>query len=90
MVFLQALTNLKLHIHLRFASYKGWRFEVLNMSKSDFGGLKVLKKVLYDHDNYFCLSFPAAFSLVFSDKFEVFFLVLSPTFLSYEKVFKYW
>lgn len=24
----------------KFASYKGWRFEVLNMSKSDFGGLK--------------------------------------------------
>lgn len=24
----------------KFATYKGWRFEVLNMSKSDFGGLK--------------------------------------------------
>ena len=58
------------------------------MSKSDFGGLKVLKKVLYDHDNYFCPSFPPAFSLVFSDKFEVFFLFLSPTFLSYEKGFQ--
>ena len=60
------------------------------MSKSDFGGLKVLKKVLCDNDNYFCPSFPPAFSLVFCDKFEVFFLFLSPTFLSYEKVFKYW